>query len=559
MRPLRIAGLALATLALSSGVAHAAPGALDHSFDGDGKLVLPFALTPAHVLARPDGTIVVPSSESFTVVQLNRDGSLDRGFGGDGVAAADLGPGAAIGAALQPDGKVVVAGQAGSTAVAAARFNPNGSLDATFDPGGADGDGRKVYANLGLAVGAMVVQPDGRIVIAGATVMGITAVRLTPSGSLDGTAFDRAGDDNSDFVRAAALTPNGKVVVAGYSATSGSADYDMVVARFNPGGSIDKSLAGTGRIDLGPDDRDDLPAAVLVQPDGKIVVAGEARANGSRMSVTRVKVDGKLDTAFGEGGTATPDFVGQSYAAGAALQPDGKILVAGTTAAREFAVARLNPDGERDPGFGLDGKATIPFDGVALAYAAALQSDGKFVVAGLTVVGNPASVRTALARVLTAQSPGADVVERPAGERGAGEGPSVDRDPPVIGRVALTPRAFAVARRGTTAAVARGTSIRYSLSEPAAVTLRFQRATAGRRVGRSCRPIAAGSGGRPCRRYVTAGTLRRAGRNGPNRVPFSGRIGRRALRRGTYRLVVTAVDPAGNRSASRQAAFRIAG
>jgi hypothetical protein len=121
----------------------------------------------------------------------------------------------------------------------------------------------------------------------------------------------------------------------------------------------------------------------------------------------------------------------------------------------------------------------------------------------------------------------------------------------VIGRVTLAPAAFAVARRATAVSAgrrriraARGTRIRYSLSEPAAVTLRFERV----RVGR---------GGR--RRYVAVGKLRRAGRAGPNRVAFSGRIGRRALRAGAYRLRVRAVDAAGNRSTSALRRFRIVG
>ena len=141
---------------------------------------------------------------------------------------------------------------------------------------------------------------------------------------------------------------------------------------------------------------------------------------------------------------------------------------------------------------------------------------------------------------------------------GSGGDPGADRDAPAIGRVTLTPARFAIARRATARTAARGTTIRYTLSEPAVVTLRFQRAAAGRRVGRSCRPVTTRNRrGRPCRRYVAAGTLRRSGRPGANRVAFSGRIGRRALRRGAHRLVVTAVDPAGNRSTSRPRRFRI--
>jgi hypothetical protein len=125
------------------------------------------------------------------------------------------------------------------------------------------------------------------------------------------------------------------------------------------------------------------------------------------------------------------------------------------------------------------------------------------------------------------------------GRGGGGQGGSgADRTPPVLGRVTLTPARFAVARRATgVTAARRGTRVRYSLSEPAAVTLRVQR-LAGRRAR-------------------TVGTLRRSGLAGANRVRFSGRIGRRRLAPGRYRLTVRATDAAGNRSAARSRTFRI--
>jgi uncharacterized delta-60 repeat protein len=544
-------------LALCVGVAHAATaGDLDPSFDGDGKRILPFSVIPTDVLVGPDGKIVVTDSASFTVLRLNPDGSPDRGFGGDGVVAADFGGGAIEVAAVQPDGKIVVAGHTASNEIAVARFTDSGSLDATFGPGGPDGDGQRVYGDLQpYSVGAILMQPDGRLVIAGSTARGITASRLTASGAPDGTAFEYGGYLNSDAVTAAALAPDGKIVVAADSATPGSANYHIVLARFNPNGSLDKSLAGTGRTELGPANRSDFARAMLVQPDGKIVLADESGTAQKQMLVRRLNLNGAPDTTFGKDGTAAPDFAGQTYAASVALQSDGKILAAGTTyPGLEFAVARLDASGKLDPGFGLDGKVTIPFDGPAQALAAALQPDGRFVIAGIAAVENGTRLRTVLARVLGDQPPGGGG----PGGGDSGAGPGVDRDAPVIGPVTLAPATFAVARRGTATAAARGTTIRYTLSEAAKVTLRFQRVAAGRRVGGACRPITARSHkGRPCRRYVAAGTLRRVGRRGPNRVAFSGKIGRRSLRPGAYRLVVSGVDAAGNRATARPRGFRI--
>jgi hypothetical protein len=115
----------------------------------------------------------------------------------------------------------------------------------------------------------------------------------------------------------------------------------------------------------------------------------------------------------------------------------------------------------------------------------------------------------------------------------------------VITGPTVTPKRFRVARRGTAtvARTARGSRIRYSLSEQASVTLRFQRAVRTRRGSR--------------RRWVAAGTLRRAGIAGVNRVRFSGRIGRRALGAGTYRLILCATDAAGNTAKAKPRRLRV--
>jgi uncharacterized delta-60 repeat protein len=124
-------------------------------------------------------------------------------------------------------------------------------------------------------------------------------------------------------------------------------------------------------------------SAVLVQPDRKIVVAGNASGSGA-MTVTRLKPDGTLDTGFGTGGTASIDFGSLAdLAAGAALQADGRIVVAGyTQSAEDVAVARLNPNGTPDAGFGVSGKATVDFGAATFGNAVALAPKKRIVVAG---------------------------------------------------------------------------------------------------------------------------------------------------------------------------------
>ena len=155
----------------------------------------------------------------------------------------------------------------------------------------------------------------------------------------------------------------------------------------------------------------------------------------------------------------------------------------------------------------------------------------------------PATPPTA---VVTIQDPAPGLSDAGDGDAGSGAGGSDagagaggtggDQVAPVVRGVRLRPATFAVARRGTARAAARGTVIRYMLSESATVSLRMERASG-----------------------VAAGRLRRAGRSGLNRVAFTGRIGRRALKPGAYRLRVRAVDTAGNTSTWRTRRFRIVG
>ena len=141
-----------------------------------------------------------------------------------------------------------------------------------------------------------------------------------------------------------------------------------MVARFKADGPLDPSLGGTGRVQFGPKDRDDVPAAVLVQPDRKIVIAQNSGTALRRITVMRLTEAGALDTSFAGDGTATPEFLGESFTAGAALQPDGKILVAGMLGPEsDFVAARLDTDGAPDLSFGTDGKTQIAFEDIALA------------------------------------------------------------------------------------------------------------------------------------------------------------------------------------------------
>jgi uncharacterized delta-60 repeat protein len=365
----------------------ASPGDLDTSFAGDGKKTIDFGGidTANVVLVQANGRIVVAgggaAADRFCVARLRSNGTLDTAFGSGGKRVIGLGGSSesAFGAALQPDGKIVLVG--GSVLRAAvARLNPNGSLDTTFS-----GDGKKTF---NWAPGdfsrtqAVLVLPNGRLVVAGFSGPeggDIQVARLKANGALD-PAFGTGGKARVDFGGtefgfAVARQADGRIVVAGKSLADGA-----VVARLRANGTLDPDFDGDGRLTL-PGIGE--ARAVLVQPDSKIVVAGNAGLN-EVMTVTRLNPDGSPDTTFDGDGTATIDFgPGQDRASGAVLQPDGKIVVVGSTqAGGGVAVARINANGSPDATFGAAGKAAVDFGIATSGNAVALQPNGRIVVAG---------------------------------------------------------------------------------------------------------------------------------------------------------------------------------
>jgi uncharacterized delta-60 repeat protein len=391
-------------LAASAGVAGAAPGDLDPSFDGDGKTTFGYGGSDAAnaVVVQPDGKIVLVGAGNanvdFAITRLNRDGSFDTSFDGDGTVGIDFGGGDyAQAVALAPDGRIVVAGRTSvNFAMAVARLNSDGSLDSSFDPGGADGPGKKTFGAGDDEANAVLIAPDGKIVLAGTggPKIDFEVVRLNPDGSFD-TSFDGDGALGIDFGskdhgRAAALQPDGRVVVAGRTYD----DPRVAIARANPDGSVDDTFDGTGQKRFGYGGSDGAQAVAL-QPDGRIVVAGYGSAD-TVLAVTRLNPDGSFDPSFDGDGTTGIDFGGDDGASALALAPNGKIVVAGIgmggLGTGAFAVARLQPGGSPDTTFSFDGKTTVDYGGFDYANAVALAPDGKIVVAGHTSVNDDVAV-----------------------------------------------------------------------------------------------------------------------------------------------------------------------
>jgi uncharacterized delta-60 repeat protein len=376
-----------------------ASGSLDLSFGSDGKVITVFGTSneSANSIAiQSNGKIVVAGSSSngtnneFTVTRYNTDGSLDSSFDSDGKVTTTIGSNAdAFSVAIQSDGKIVLAGNAiigGRDEIAVARYNTDGSLDSSFDSDG------KVTTTIGEAdyATSVAIQSDGKIVVAGSSATGgdsnFALIRFNTDGSLD-SSFDPAvtpiGSAN-DEAYSVAIQSNGKIVVAGYS--DNGAQRVFAVARYNTDGSLDSSFNSDGKVTTAIGS-DDLAKSVAIQSDGKIVVAGSS-SNGSDndFALIRYNTDGSLDSSFASDGKVITVFGSSGeFANSVALQSDGKIVVAGSSdngAQRVFAVARYSADGSLDSSFDSDGKVTTAIGSGDFAFSVAIQSDGKIVVVG---------------------------------------------------------------------------------------------------------------------------------------------------------------------------------
>jgi len=237
---------------------------------------------------------------------------------------------------------------------------------------------------------------------AAAIMLAFAASARAADGDLDPT-FGTAGQVTTDFnhstdiANAVAIQTDGKLVVVGTTYKNNDySDEDFAVARYNSDGTLDNTFGNHGKVTTDFPGLAAVASSVVIQPDGKIVVVGGAFPLFTFLGdfeVVRYNANGSLDTSFGNGGIVTTSFPGQgSYAFSVALQPDGKIIAAGTdfvdfssedNSNTDFALERYNPDGTPDITFGSDGQVTTDFDGFNDdVFSILVQSDGKLVAVG---------------------------------------------------------------------------------------------------------------------------------------------------------------------------------
>jgi uncharacterized delta-60 repeat protein len=427
-------GCLLAVLVV--GLANANPGDLDTSFGQNGFDIvnIPEQATGRKIAIGAKGEIVVAgtafpfSQEKFVVLFPPNNALVETSFDAFSVAT---------GMAIQPDGKIVVAGFTAASpselaprSLAVARYNPDGSLDATF------GNGGKVTTPIGVGgsllftpegvgrrVGGIVIQSNGRIVVSGTvqrpgTGLDFMLVAFTSNGLLD-TSFGQiglfpnlTGTVTTDFggqeqALGLARQSDDKLIAVGCFQLTANSPSQFAVARYNSNGLLDSTFGGNGRVltdfvsndggcdtDGGNFNVGDTALDVAVQADGKIVVVGRTQTPVlTSPALVRYNTNGSLDSTFGDGGKVTTPF-GQA-AEGVVIQPDGKIVIAdgffeNNVICCEFALIRYTTNGALDTTFGIGGTvATDLRGGFALGVTVqeiltSTEIKGELLVSGAT-------------------------------------------------------------------------------------------------------------------------------------------------------------------------------
>jgi uncharacterized delta-60 repeat protein len=460
-----VAGWASAVLAVS-GVAFAAPGDLDPSFGFDGLLAHGFPSSSdsnppldegSAITVQSDGKLVVAGFSDqgtstdpdwdFAVARYNVDGTLDPTFSGDGLRTIGFGSPDDVALAVAMEGsKIIVGGysdQGGSSAqfdFAIARLNPDGTLDASFDGPGGNGNG-SFLVNIGDDDTITALATNGtRITAAGYSDRGgssavnynfASARFLSTTGAFDSTWDGPGGNGNGKFTsdfgsiddQANAIVISGNsTILAGYSDQGPDCciDNDVALIKYTNNGSLDTAFDGPGGDGNGKFTIDfnsvDDQALAMALSGTKLVLAGFSDRGPdccvqNDFLVARLNSNGTLDTTFdgdsgnGNGRVFTNMGSDDDQALAVALQSNAKIVVAGwggptpDATGEDFALARYGANGVLDTTFDGDGKVFTDFAGANdEAWGVAIQPNGRIVAAGFSAQGDSDGLDFALAR-----------------------------------------------------------------------------------------------------------------------------------------------------------------
>lgn len=399
-------------------------GSMDNTFGTNGKTT--FAISPGNSPDVPAGLALydskiyvagyslIDTKYRMTLARLNDNGTLDTTFAnGEGYQSYIVGlqdqSDLAYAMTMHGNGKFLVGGSAGMgltmSDTGVININHDGSIDTTF------GNAGITILSLGNTPVSQFADLElyGEKIIAGGLVQqGLTgwdyaAVRYNSNGTLDTTfgngGFATASPTSTDYVTSMTVQPDGKVLLTGRGDYGGAKPYNITTVRFTADGILDTTFGGTGIVRYASGTNDE-GSDIVVQSDGKIVIVGRAEYQGnSHFVLLRYNSDGTLDTTFNSTGIVNTQIGDSSQAFGVAIQPDGKLVVAGTTNAlattdNAAVVARYNSDGTLDTTFGGSNGIVIKnngpnnsgngYGGFETLRRVAIQPDGKIVTAGAT-------------------------------------------------------------------------------------------------------------------------------------------------------------------------------
>ncbi|MEI7801850.1 MAG: T9SS type A sorting domain-containing protein [Bacteroidota bacterium] len=386
-------------------------GVLDSTFGVNGISPLYFPLYgPESLVLDSQSKIVLCGSyagmnQNYCLIRYEQNGSLDNTFGNNGMAYGvygSTGQGAEEGhcVTIQNDGKILVCGN-GAGYIEIARYKTDGHSDSTFGT-----NGKIDYLIPGSQESeawSLLVQQDGKIVISGTatypSVQRIAIARFNINGSIDPT-FGNLGSTTTSLSQnygwgvSIKQQTDSKFLVGGYSASS-SFIYKFALVRYNADGSLDNTFGSGGKSEPFLNDTTHLyeyANQIALQPDGKIIMVGSTtNTTQIQFGLLRFNTDGSLDNTFGNGGLVTTDFMpfdNINEGRGVTLQPDGKILVAGQASLNNSnilnygAIARYKTNGTIDSTFGVYGKILVDIDSSTGVWPIIMQPDGKIVVGG---------------------------------------------------------------------------------------------------------------------------------------------------------------------------------
>ncbi|MEP6466526.1 MAG: T9SS type A sorting domain-containing protein [Parafilimonas sp.] len=346
------------------------------------------------IVAGPQGK-TINSLKNFIITRYNVDGSLDTGFGIKGYTGNGNNMAQVFTIAIQKDDAIVAVGRT-TTDLKIVRFTKNGDLDKSFGKNGSVifGAGKNAFSYIG----GLVIQPDGKIVLCAYSIfsnyfkVGFLARYLSDGkpdesfGSGGATNWSFPDNENNFAATSLALQTNGQILVGWFYGDS------SIIYRYNSNSDRDLTFGNNGTAHF--QNSDNVVAGfkfskLIIQPNGKIIGAGYASDNAGKlyMAAGRLNSNGSIDDSFGNNGIQHISFTQKvSTIDGAALQTDGKIIIAGTvkSSGATYAMARLTNNGDIDSDFGANGRLVTVTDKYSECNGILLQLDNKILLGGNT-------------------------------------------------------------------------------------------------------------------------------------------------------------------------------